>query len=157
MKTSKFWIHPFKLSLLLLSIPISIFSTYFMVQLILFSIELWPSLEILKWPMLSLLALSDLLFLSIFIDGLAMLLDYSKHQVYTVFTLSSLAKVYKKAIKLGIVALLFMPIFYLAAELDDAPGLILVGAFFVALIFALTLGIKGLEKRVIEGLDPLNQ
>lgn len=152
MKTSKVWIHLFKLSLLLLSIPMSIFSSYFMVQLILFSIELWPSLEILKWPMLILLALADLLFLSIVIDGLTIVLDFSKNQAYTVFAFRSLAKAYKKAIKLGIVALLFLPIFYLSAELDDAPGLILVGAFFVALIFVLTLGIKGFNNHVIKGL-----
>lgn len=152
MKESKLWIYVLQASLLVISIALLILISLFIVEVLRFSIVLFPAIELMRWPMLALLLLSDLLFISIVFNGIRILFDFSKDQVYSTETIIILKKAYLKALIITGIFMAFLPFFYIAAELDDAPGLVLVGIFLVGLAFALALLLKVFKKLVQQAL-----
>lgn len=152
MKESKLWIYVLQASLLVISIALLILISLFIVEVLQFSIVLFPAIELMRWPMLALLLLSDFLFISIVFNGIRILFDFSKDQVYSTVTIIILKKAYLKAWIITGIFMAFLPFFYIAAELDDAPGLVLVGIFLVGLAFALALLLKVFKKLVQQAL-----
>ena len=157
MKKSIIWIYILQATLIVLSLPVLILVSLFMLEVLRFSIELMPNIEPFKWPLTLILMVADGLFLSIVFNGIKILFDFSKDQVYSIFTLNILHKAYRKALIITGIFIMFLPFFYIAAELDDAPGLILVGAFLVGLAFALALVLKVFTKLVMQALVIKNE
>jgi Protein of unknown function (DUF2975) len=157
MKKSKLWIYILQASLFVLSVPVVILVNMFLFEVIKFSISLKPFLEMFRWPLIVLLFIADGLFLSVILSGIRILFDFSKEQVYSNMTIHILHKAYQKALIITGIFVSYLPFFYISAELDDAPGLVLVGAFLVGLAFALALLLKVFTKLVIQALILKNE
>jgi hypothetical protein len=92
----------------------------------------FPDLAHLRYPVMTVIGLSAIPFLVAAFQALK-LLDYvDKNKIFTEVAVLALKKIKYSAFGLGLIWAAAMPIVFLLAENDDAPGLVVFGMFFAA-------------------------
>ncbi|QWB99404.1 DUF2975 domain-containing protein [Mycoplasmatota bacterium] len=88
------------------------------------------------------------------IETFKLLINTNKNEFLSQLSIQSLNKIKYMAFCISIIFMIDLPVIYFIANMDDAPGLILFGGFFVLL--SLTIGVfSGLIKNIIK--DNLHQ
>lgn len=144
--SNSLWMTLLKALVLLLGLPVLYIGFLFMSEVIGFAIRLYPTLLSLRWLLIGLLGMSALLFVGVLAHLFWAIHLIQKSQFFTQASNQVLKRASILAFATSGIYVCFLPIFYIAAELDDAPGFVLIGIFFVALAFGLGLLLAVLVK-----------
>ena len=98
-----------------------------------FFAELNPGLDFLQYPFLIGLYLTAIIFFFALYQTLKLLSYIDRNQAFSELSVKSLKSIKYCAIIISALYTIFMPLLYLMAEIDDAPGIILIG---MVIIFA---------------------
>ena len=98
-----------------------------------FFAELNPGLDFLQYPFLIGLYLTAIIFFFALYQTLKLLSYIDRNQAFSELSVKSLKSIKYCAITISALYTMFMPLLYLMAEIDDAPGIILIG---MVIIFA---------------------
>ncbi|WP_143595251.1 DUF2975 domain-containing protein, partial [Terribacillus saccharophilus] len=97
------------------------------------SADYYPEVEFLKYPALVGLYVTALAYFLALYQSFRLLSYIDKNVAFSDLSVKALKNIKHCAITISIVYVILLPLIYVVAERDDAPGLILVG---MALIFA---------------------
>lgn len=149
----KIWTLSLKVLIFVIGLPIFALGAYFMINVINFAFHLWPDLAYIKTIAYVLLSITALLYIYILLKVSYIVHQYEKHKIFSKITKLHLVHASISALFVSIIYALFLPIFYIAAEIDDAPGFVLIGLFVVVLSFGLSIlfwVISNIIKQAIE-------
>ena len=133
------WTKTLKVLIFILGLPILTLGGFFMFQVTEFAFELWGQMLFLKPIFYTLLVLTAVLFIIILLKVIQVITQFERHEIFSLRTQTLFTQASIYTFIVSAIYMLFLPIFYIAADLDDAPGFVLIGLFFVVLSFALAL------------------
>lgn len=93
--------------------------------------EILPEFAYLRFPYLFALYLASLLYFFALYQGFRLLDNIDHNEAFSDLSVNALKNIKYSAFAISIVLATFMPIVYYVADLDDAPGLILIGTAIV--------------------------
>ncbi|WP_257968085.1 DUF2975 domain-containing protein [Peribacillus deserti] len=96
-----------------------------------FFAELNPKLAYLQYPFLIGLYVTAIVFFVALYQTLRLLSLIDKNQAFSELSVRGLKNIKYCAITISVLFAVFMPLLYLMAEVDDAPGIILIGMVII--------------------------
>lgn len=93
--------------------------------------ELNPKLDFLQYPFLIGLYITAIVFFFALYHTLKLLSYIDKNEAFSELSVKALKNIKYCAITIGALYVVFMPLIYLMAEVDDAPGIILIGLVII--------------------------
>ncbi|WP_274364714.1 DUF2975 domain-containing protein [Paenibacillus thermotolerans] len=142
-----------KAAVILMGIPVLALCIFLVPEIADFAAELYPDTAYLKYLVFIDLYASAVPFYLALYQAFKLLSYIDKNRAFSELSVTALKKIKYCAIAISILHALGMPIFYLIAEADDAPGVIVIG---LVLIFAsLVIGVFAavLQKLLQEAID----
>ncbi|WP_029192571.1 DUF2975 domain-containing protein [Paenibacillus harenae] len=121
-----------KFVVVLMGLPVLALCVFALPEIAEFFAELNPKLDFLQYPFLIGLYVTAIVFFVALYQTLKLLSYIDKNQSFSELSVKSLKNIKNCAIAIGALYVAFMPLIYLMAEVDDAPGIILIG---MAIIF----------------------
>lgn len=121
-----------KFVVVLMGLPVLALCIFVLPEIAEFFSELNPKLDFLQYPFLIGLYVTAIVFFVALYQTLKLLSYIDKNQSFSELSVKSLKNIKYCAITISALFVLFMPLIYLMAEVDDAPGIILIG---MAIIF----------------------
>ncbi|KAB2329775.1 DUF2975 domain-containing protein [Cytobacillus depressus] len=122
-----------KIAVFLIGTPILALCIFLVPNIAKYSAELYPDIAYMKYLILIVLYSAAIPFYFALYQALRLLNYIDKNIAFSELSVWSLRKIKYCAITISILYAAGMPLFYLVAEIDDAPGIILIG---LAVIFA---------------------
>jgi hypothetical protein len=116
-----------KLAVVLMGLPVLALCIFVLPEIAEFFAELNPTLDFLQYPFLMGLYVAAAVFYAALYQTLKLLSYIDKDQAFSDLSVVALKKIKNCAIIIGALFVVFMPLIYLMAEVDDAPGMILIG------------------------------
>ncbi|MFP7492206.1 DUF2975 domain-containing protein [Terribacillus saccharophilus] len=117
------------------------------------SADYYPEAEFLKYFVLVALYLSALAFFAALYHSFRLLGYIDKNIAFSDLSVQALKRIKQCGILISIIYVLLMPMIYLVAERDDAPGLILVGAAIIFGALVITFFAAVLQKLLQNAID----
>lgn len=121
-----------KFVVVLMGLPVLALCIFVLPEIAEFFSELNPKLDFLQYPFLIGLYVTAIVFFVALYQTLKLLSYIDKNQSFSELSVKSLKNIKYCAITISALFVVFMPLIYLMAEVDDAPGIILIG---MAIIF----------------------
>lgn len=142
-----------KVAVILLGIPVLALCIFLVPEMANFAKELVPNFSYINYFVYFALDASAIPFYFALYQAFKLLRYIDKNQAFSGLSVSALKKIKYCAVTISILHLLVLPLFYLFAELDDAPGVIFVGLVvpFASLIIAVFAAV--LQKLLKEAID----
>jgi hypothetical protein len=122
-----------KLAVILIGIPVLALCIFLVPEIANFAAELYPDMDYLKYLVLIDLYATAIPFYLALYQAFKLLSYIDKNKAFSELSVRALRNIKYCAITFSILYVLGMPLFYLMGEMDDAPGIILLG---MAMIFA---------------------
>ncbi|WP_342562745.1 DUF2975 domain-containing protein [Paenibacillus sp. FSL R7-0345] len=122
-----------KVALILISIPVLALCIFLVPEIAAFTGELYPDHSYLKVLVFADLYASALPFFFALYQAFKLLSYIDRNKAFSELSVQALKKIKYCALAFSAVYVLGMPLFYLLAEKDDAPGIIVIG---MVLVFA---------------------
>ncbi|MBC7960242.1 MAG: DUF2975 domain-containing protein [Vallitaleaceae bacterium] len=116
-----------KIVVFLAAIPVLGMCVYVFPEIAEFFAELNPTLDYLQFPFLMGFYATAVAFFFALFQTFKLLMLIDKNQAFSESSAKALTMIKYSAITIGALYVLFMPLIYLMAEVDDAPGMILIG------------------------------
>ncbi|MGD6830976.1 DUF2975 domain-containing protein [Sutcliffiella halmapala] len=120
-----------KLVVVLMGLPVLALCIFVLPEIARFFAELNPTLDFLQYPFLIGLYITAIVFFAALYQTLMLLSYIDKNEAFSEVSVSALKKIKYCAIIIGSFYVVFMPLIYLMAEVDDAPGMILIGMVII--------------------------
>ncbi|MGD9677515.1 MAG: DUF2975 domain-containing protein [Vulcanibacillus sp.] len=122
-----------KIAVILIGIPVIFLCIFFVPDIANYASELYPNIASIKYLILVDFYAMVIPFYFALFQTLKLLSYIDKNKAFSELSVRALKNIKYCAIAISILYVVGMPLFYLIAEMDDAPGVILVG---MAMIFA---------------------
>ncbi|PAD36105.1 DUF2975 domain-containing protein [Terribacillus saccharophilus] len=122
-----------KLAVFLMALPVLALCIFAIPNIAFGSADYYPEVEFLKYPVLVGLYVTALAYFLALYQSFRLLGYIDKNVAFSDLSVKALKNIKHCSITISIVYVILLPLIYVVAERDDAPGLILVG---MALIFA---------------------
>ncbi|MBU8906659.1 DUF2975 domain-containing protein [Desertibacillus haloalkaliphilus] len=122
-----------KIAVILIGIPVLILCIFLVPRIANFAAELYPDMAFIKYLVLINLYATAIPFYFALYQAFKLLSYIDQNKAFSSISVKALRKIKYCAITISILYVLGMPLFYLIAEIDDAPGIIIIG---MVLIFA---------------------
>lgn len=116
-----------KLAVVLMGLPVLALCIFVLPQIAEFFAELNPNLAYLQYPFLIGLYATAIAFFVALFQTFNLLSYIDKNLAFSELTVKAIKNIKYCAITISAFYVLFMPLIYLMAEVDDAPGMILIG------------------------------
>lgn len=133
-----------KFVVILLGFPVLALCIYLVPELATIAAKLLPEVNYIKYPVSFIFYVSALPFYFALYQTFKLLRYIDKNKAFSELSVIALKKIKQCAITISILHVLVLPLFYLFAEKDDAPGVIFIGlvvpfasmviAFFAAVL-----------------------
>ncbi|MGA9225768.1 MAG: DUF2975 domain-containing protein [Mesobacillus sp.] len=120
-----------KVVVFLMGLPVLALSIFVLPEIAEFFAELNPKLDFLQYPFLIGLYVTVLAFFAALYQTLRLLSYIDKNEAFSDLSVMALKKIKYCAITISALFVIFMPLIYLMAEVDDAPGIILIGLVII--------------------------
>jgi Protein of unknown function (DUF2975) len=120
-----------KIVVFLMGIPVLALCIFVLPEIAEFFAELNPELDYLQYPFLIGLYVTAIVFFAALYQTFKLLSYIDNNQAFSDLSVKALRKIKKCAITIGAFYVVFMPLIYLMAEMDDAPGIILIGMIII--------------------------
>ncbi|TDL80389.1 DUF2975 domain-containing protein [Peribacillus frigoritolerans] len=120
-----------KFAVVLMGLPVLALCIFVLPEIAEFFAELNPKLDFLQYPFLIGLYVTAIVFFAALYQTFKLLNYIDKNQSFSELTVNSLENIKYCAITISALYVVFMPLLYLMAEVDDAPGIILIGMVII--------------------------
>lgn len=115
--------------------------------------ELNPKLDFLHYPFLIGLYVTALVFFGALYQTLKLLSYIDKNQAFSELSVKALKNIKYCAITIGALYVVFMPLLHLMAEVDDAPGIILIEMVIIFSCMVIAVFAAILQKLLKNAID----
>ncbi|GED18055.1 hypothetical protein AM501_30835 [Aneurinibacillus migulanus] len=122
-----------KIAVILIGIPVLALCIFLVPGIANYAAELYPDFAYMKYLLLIDLYAAAIPFYFALYQAFKLLSYIDKNEAFSELSVRSLKNIKYCAITISILYVVGMPLFYLIAEIDDAPGIILIG---LVIIFA---------------------
>lgn len=122
-----------KIAVILMGIPVLVLCIFLVPEIGSFAAELYPDHSYIKYFVLVDLYATAIPFYIALYQAFKLLTYIDKNNAFSELSVKALKNIKNCAITISALYVVGMPLFYLIAEMDDAPGIILIG---LVLIFA---------------------
>ncbi|MEC0694760.1 DUF2975 domain-containing protein [Bacillus atrophaeus] len=142
-----------KIALFLIGIPVLALCIFLVPEIANFAAELYPDIVYIKYLVLINLYASAIPFYFALYQAFKLLSYIDKNKAFSELSVKALKNIKYCAITISILFVMGMPLFYLMAEKDDAPGIILIGlvVIFASMVIAVFAAV--LQKLLKEAID----
>ncbi|WP_406588928.1 DUF2975 domain-containing protein [Bacillus atrophaeus] len=142
-----------KIAVFLIGIPVLALCIFLVPEIANFAAELYPDIVYIKYPVLINLYASAIPFYFALYQAFKLLSYIDKNKAFSELSVRALKNIKYCAITISILFVVGMPLFYLMAEKDDAPGIILIGlvVIFASMVIAVFAAV--LQKLLKEAID----
>lgn len=142
-----------KFVVVLMGLPVLALCIFLLPEIAEFFAELNPKLDFLQYPFLIGLYITALVFFVALYQTLKLLSYIDKNQAFSELSVKALKNIKYSAITIGALYVIFMPLIYLMAEVDDAPGIILIGMGIIFGCMVIAVFAAVLQKLLKNALD----
>ncbi|MCY8919586.1 DUF2975 domain-containing protein [Bacillus atrophaeus] len=142
-----------KIAVFLIGIPVLALCIFLVPEIANFAAELYPDIVYIKYLVLINLYASAIPFYFALYQAFKLLSYIDKNKAFSELSVRALKNIKYCAITISILFVVGMPLFYLMAEKDDAPGIILIGlvVIFASMVIAVFAAV--LQKLLKEAFD----
>lgn len=120
-----------KIAVILMGLPVLAVCIFVVPDIAIYSAELYPDFAIIKYLMFIVMYGAAIPYYVALYQAFKLLSYIDKNKAFSQLSVLALKNIKFSAIAISILYVLGMPLFYLFAERDDAPGIILIAAVFV--------------------------
>lgn len=127
-----------KVALIIIALPILAICIFLVPELGKFSAEVFPTVTGIKYIFMGIFYASAIFFYFALYQALLLLQYIDKKQAFIDLSVLALKRIKYCAVAISVLHVLALPLFYRFADLDDAPGVILVGCIipFASMVIA---------------------
>jgi hypothetical protein len=142
-----------KMAVILIGIPVLALCIFLVPEIANFAAELYPDMAYLKYLVLIDLYASAIPFYFALYQAFKLLSYIDKNKAFSELSVRALKTIKNCAITISCLYVAGMPLFYLIAEKDDAPGIILIGmvVIFASMVIAVFAAV--LQRLLQEAID----
>lgn len=142
-----------KIAVILIGVPILALCIFLVPEIGNFAAELYPNDAYLKYLiMLDFYAAAFPFYFSLY-QAFKLLNYIDKNEAFSELSVNALKKIKNCAISISAIFVLGLPLFYLLAERDDAPGIILIGLVLIFASMVIAVFAAVLQKLLKEAID----
>ncbi|KLI01404.1 DUF2975 domain-containing protein [Sporolactobacillus inulinus] len=116
-----------KLAVFLMGLPVLALCIFVLPKIAAFFAALYPKFAHLQYPFLAGLYITALVFFAALYQTFKLLTYIDKNEAFSELSVASLKYIKYCAVIIGAFYIAFLPLIYLMAEADDAPGMIIIG------------------------------
>ena len=120
-----------KIAVILIGIPVLALCIFLVPEIANYAVVLYPDMAYLKYLVLIDMYAAAIPFYFALYQAFKLLSYIDKNKAFSVLSVGALKKIKYCAIIISILYVVGMPIFYLMAEIDDAPGIIVIGLIII--------------------------
>ncbi|PLR68040.1 DUF2975 domain-containing protein [Bacillus sp. UMB0893] len=142
-----------KIAVILIGIPVLALCIFVVPEIANFAAELYPDLAYMKYLVLIDLYATAVPFYFALYQAFKLLSYIDKNKAFSELSVGALKNIKYCAFSISILYVLGMPLFYLMAEIDDAPGIILIGMVIIFASFVIAVFAAVLQKLLKEAID----
>ncbi|MFD6207064.1 DUF2975 domain-containing protein [Peribacillus sp. NPDC060253] len=142
-----------KIAVILIGMPVLALCIFLVPEIAKFAAELYPDMAYLKYLVLIDLYASAIPFYFALYQAFKLLSYIDKNKAFSELSVRALKTIKNCAITISGLYVVGMPLFYLIAEMDDAPGIILIGlvVIFASMVIAVFAAV--LQRLLKEAID----
>ncbi|WP_417897809.1 DUF2975 domain-containing protein [Bacillus haimaensis] len=142
-----------KFVVVLMGLPVLALCIFVLPEIAGFFAELNPKLDFLQYPFLIGLYITAIVFFAALYQTLKLLSYIDKNEAFSEVSVTALKNIKYCAITIGGFYVIFMPLIYLMAEVDDAPGMILIGMVIIFGCMVISVFAAVLQKLLKNAID----
>ncbi|WHY96460.1 DUF2975 domain-containing protein [Peribacillus simplex] len=142
-----------KIAVILIGMPVLALCIFFVPEIANFAAELYPDMTYLKYLVLIDLYASAIPFYFALYQALKLLSYIDKNKAFSELSVRALKTIKNCAITISGLYVVGMPLFYLIAEMDDAPGIIVIGMVFIFASMVIAVFAAVLQRLLQEAID----
>ncbi|USK35802.1 DUF2975 domain-containing protein [Bacillus sp. F19] len=142
-----------KIAVILIGMPILALCIFLVPEIAKYAAELFPNIAYMKYLVLIYLYVTAIPFYFALYQAFKLLSYIDKNNAFSELSVRALKNIKYCAITISILFVIGMPLFYLMAEIDDAPGIILIGlvVIFASMVIAVFAAV--LQRLLQEAID----
>lgn len=142
-----------KIAVIFSGIPVLVLCIFLVPELANFAAELYPDSAYMKYLVFIDLYATTIPFYFALYQAFRLLSYIDKNKAFSELSVRALKNIKYCAFSISILYVVGMPLFYLIAEMDDAPGIILIGMVMIFASFVIAVFAAVLQKLLKEAID----
>ncbi|CAF1744775.1 hypothetical protein NRS6084_02122 [Bacillus subtilis] len=142
-----------KMALVLIGIPILALCIFLVPKIANYSAELFPNIAYIKYLVFIYLYVTAIPFYFALYQAFKLLSYIDKNKAFSGLSVRALKNIKYCAVTISIFYAAGMPVFYLIAEIDDAPGIIVIGLVIIFASMVIAVFAAVLQKLLKEAID----
>lgn len=142
-----------KVALVLIGIPILALCIFLVPKIANYSVELFPNIAYIKYLVFIYLYVTAIPFYFALYQAFKLLSYIDKNKAFSGLSVRALKNIKYCAVTISIFYAAGMPVFYLMAEIDDAPGIIVIGLVIIFASMVIAVFAAVLQKLLKEAID----
>ncbi|PLR93977.1 DUF2975 domain-containing protein [Bacillus halotolerans] len=142
-----------KIAVILIGIPVLALCIFLVPEIANFAAELYPDISYLKYLVYIDLYAAAIPFYFALYQAFTLLSYIDRNKAFSELSVRALKKIKYCAITISLLLLAGMPLFYLIAEMDDAPGIILIGLVLIFASMVIAVFAAVLQRLLQEAID----
>ncbi|MEC2137578.1 DUF2975 domain-containing protein [Bacillus subtilis] len=142
-----------KIALVLIGIPILALCIFLVPKIANYSAELFPNIAYIKYLVFIYLYVTAIPFYFALYQAFKLLSYIDKNKALSGLSVRALKNIKYCAVTISIFYAAGMPVFYLMAEIDDAPGIIVIGLVIIFASMVIAVFAAVLQKLLKEAID----
>ncbi|MCU9612490.1 DUF2975 domain-containing protein [Caldibacillus lycopersici] len=142
-----------KITVILIGIPILALCIFLVPEIAKYAAELYPDFTFIKYLVFIDLYAAAIPFYLALYQAFKLLSYIDKNKAFSEISVTALKKIKNCASTISVLFVLGLPLFYLLAERDDAPGIILVGLVLIFASMVIAVFAAVLQKLLQEAIE----
>lgn len=142
-----------KIAVILIGLPILALCIFLVPEIANFAAGLYPDVALMKYYVYLDLYASAIPFYIALYQAFKLLSYIDKNKAFSALSVKALRNIKRCAIAISVIYVLGMPLFYLIAEVDDAPGFIVIGMVIIFASVVIAVFAAVLQKLLQEAIE----
>ncbi|MEC1678916.1 DUF2975 domain-containing protein [Bacillus mojavensis] len=142
-----------RIAVILIGIPVLALCIFLVPEIANFAAELYPDISYLKYLVYIDLYAAAIPFYFALYQAFTLLSYIDRNKAFSELSVRALKKIKYSAITISLLLVAGMPLFYLIAEMDDAPGIILIGLVLIFASMVIAVFAAVLQRLLQEAID----
>ena len=142
-----------KIAIILIGIPVLALCIFLVPEIANFAAELYPDNAYMKYLVLMDLYAAAIPFYFALYQAFKLLSYIDKNKAFSDLSVKALKTIKYCAITISVLYVVGMPLFYLVAEIDDAPGIIVIGLVIIFASMVIAVFAAVLQRLLQEAID----
>jgi len=142
-----------KIAVVLIGIPVLALCIFVVPEIASFAVKLYPNMSYFKYLVFIDLYAGAIPFYFALVQAFKLLIYIDKNKAFSELSVRALKTIKSCAIAISAIITLGMPIYYLIAEKDDAPGIILIGLVIIFASMVIAVFAAVLQRLLQEAID----